>query len=187
MLGILAPSMLLAIDAPDIDPQRYINPSGFVGFVPDRFIVVLKDEVSVDHSRDLSSSFEVTDVTHATHTYDAGANLVTRACESGWVYGTDRDIFALNGTLPEEFELSQNYPNPFNPTTEIVFSLPTETHVRLEVFNVLGQSVDVLVDRSYSPGTHMVTWNAGGQSSGVYFYRITTDEQSMTRKMLLLK
>jgi len=89
--------------------------------------------------------------------------------------------------LPDEFSLSQNYPNPFNPATDISFSLPTPSNVTLEVFNVLGQRVAILADGAYAAGRHTVTWNATGNSSGIYFYRLRADGFVETKKMLLLK
>ncbi len=129
--------------------------------------------------------FTVTNVTHSTNTYDAAANAVTQACESGWVYG-DRTGMVAQAT-PNDYELSQNYPNPFNPTTEIGFSLPSAGYAQVAVFNVIGQQVAVLADGQYSVGHHIVTWDASGQSSGIYFYRLTTDSYVDTKKMLLLK
>ncbi|MEW5995377.1 MAG: T9SS type A sorting domain-containing protein, partial [Candidatus Zixiibacteriota bacterium] len=89
--------------------------------------------------------------------------------------------------VPDQFSLSQNYPNPFNPTTEISFSLPTASNISLEIYNVLGQRVAVLADGAYSAGHHTVTWDASRHSSGVYFYRLSTEGFVQTRKMLLLK
>ena len=89
--------------------------------------------------------------------------------------------------LPSSFALKQNYPNPFNPTTEIAFDLPKASNVRLAIFNVLGQEVETLIDGQREAGSHIVTWDANNYSSGVYFYRISTDNQIETRKMMLLK
>ena len=89
--------------------------------------------------------------------------------------------------LPNEFRLDQNYPNPFNPTTKISFRLPTATAARLQIFNVQGQVVETLVDRILEAGTHEYTWNAPETSSGIYFYRLETEQFSETRKMILLK
>lgn len=83
--------------------------------------------------------------------------------------------------------LNQNYPNPFNPSTEISFSLPNPGHVLLEVYNVVGQKVTTLADRSYGAGVHSVTWDASALSSGIYFYRLEAGEVRDTRKMMLLK
>ena len=89
--------------------------------------------------------------------------------------------------LPKEFSLAQNYPNPFNPSTEIQFSLPVASHVRLEVFNILGQQVEVLVDGELSAGVHGATFDGSGRSSGIYFYRLTHDNGSATKKMAFMK
>ncbi len=94
--------------------------------------------------------------------------------------------------LPDDFELSQNFPNPFNPSTNIRFGLPVAGHVRLDIFNLLGQKVTTLVDADYDAGRHTVVWNGESSSgelvaSGVYFYRLSAERFTETRKMLLLK
>jgi hypothetical protein len=94
--------------------------------------------------------------------------------------------------LPGAYELYQNYPNPFNPSTTIEFSLPVDCRVRLEVINMLGQRVRVLLDTRLDAGSHEVIWdsrndNGSEVSSGVYFYRIATDDFVKSRKMVLLK
>ena len=126
--------------------------------------------------------FEVTAVTHSSFDYDAAANSVTKACESGDVYGAD----GLR-VLPAQFALSQNSPNPFNPMTRISFALPADSHVRLTVYNVRGQAVEVLADRTFGAGQHDVTWDARRHSSGVYFYRLEAPGFSETKKMIMLK
>lgn len=88
---------------------------------------------------------------------------------------------------PLEFSLLQNYPNPFNPTTQIQFGLPQATHVQLEVFNMIGQQVSILVNNRLPAGFHIIPFNASNLSSGVYIYRITAGKYVETRKMLLLK
>jgi hypothetical protein len=89
--------------------------------------------------------------------------------------------------VPHVFSLSQNYPNPFNPTTKVAYSLPSTQHVNLTIYNVLGQTVTTLVDEVQQAGAYEAEWNATDVSSGVYFYRLTTDQNVETRKMLLLK
>jgi hypothetical protein len=94
--------------------------------------------------------------------------------------------------LPESYRLNQNYPNPFNPSTTIEFALPRATHVQLDLLNVLGQRVRQLVNESLTAGTHRVTLDirdGQGESlaTGVYFYRLKTEEFTDTRKMILLK
>ncbi|MBM2840062.1 MAG: Internalin-related protein [Bacteroidetes bacterium] len=94
-------------------------------------------------------------------------------------------------TLPNHLALSQNYPNPFNPTTEIRYENPREGRVALRVFNNLGEEVSTLVDEVQETGTHTVTFSTSGMlaplASGTYFYRIEIDEQSITKKMILLR
>ena len=94
--------------------------------------------------------------------------------------------------LPGSFQLAQNYPNPFNPSTEISFSLPSNSHVELDIYNVLGQKVKSLVSGELTAGEHTVMWdgqNASGAtvSSGVYFYRIAAGDFTDTKKMMMLK
>jgi hypothetical protein len=89
--------------------------------------------------------------------------------------------------VPEQYGLEQNYPNPFNPTTEISFSLPVASHVKLEIYNIMGQLVITLADETREAGLHTVTWDGSSVASGVYFYRLATPEFVQTRKMLLMK
>ncbi|MEX0845476.1 MAG: PKD domain-containing protein, partial [Balneolaceae bacterium] len=98
--------------------------------------------------------------------------------------GTSNEL--LQG-IPDDFELSQNYPNPFNPNTNIRFGLPEASEVRLEIFNILGQKVAVLVNGKMNAGYHLVNFDASRYSSGMYIYRIIAKDFVKTKKMLLLK
>jgi len=90
-------------------------------------------------------------------------------------------------SLPESYLLHQNYPNPFNPVTTISYNLPTASHVTLDIFNILGQKVETLVDESQEAGEYTVTWATHQHASGIYFYRLATGNAVETRKMVLLK
>ncbi|MBU0475673.1 MAG: T9SS type A sorting domain-containing protein [Bacteroidetes bacterium] len=74
--------------------------------------------------------------------------------------------------VPKEYSLNQNYPNPFNPSTTISYGLPFESKVKVEIFNILGQRVDVITNRIESAGLHSILWDASHLSSGVYIIRI---------------
>jgi surface protein len=89
--------------------------------------------------------------------------------------------------LPEVVSLSQNFPNPFNPTTSIRYSLPESAVVTLAVYNMMGQLVEILVDGHQSSGWHTSTFNAEQLSSGVYMFRLTAGDMTITRKMTLMK
>ncbi|MCB2229178.1 S8 family serine peptidase [bacterium] len=97
------------------------------------------------------------------------------------------DVGDLPNALPLSFELQQNYPNPFNPSTVIEFALPEQAETRLDVFNVLGQRVTTLVDRTLPAGRHRVRFDGAGLASGVYLYRLKTDDRETSRKMMLVK
>ncbi len=89
--------------------------------------------------------------------------------------------------IPLKFSLKQNYPNPFNPSTTISFNLPEASNVRLEIFNILGQKVATLVKGFEHAGAYKVQWNAGRFASGIYFYKLSANNFSQVKKMILLK
>ena len=88
---------------------------------------------------------------------------------------------------PTGYILNQNYPNPLNPTTIIIFELPKESFVNLEVFNIVGELVGTLVNEKRSAGRYSVTFNASGISSGVYFYKMTAGNFIAIKKLVLIK
>jgi hypothetical protein len=88
---------------------------------------------------------------------------------------------------PSAFRLEQNYPNPFNPVTTINYTVGMAQHVKLNVYNILGQLVRTLVDDEIPAGKHNVQFNAAGLSSGVYYYRIEAGSYNETKSMILVK
>jgi hypothetical protein len=86
-----------------------------------------------------------------------------------------------------DFALHNNYPNPFNPVTAIKFDIPFETQVKLLVYDALGREVAVLVNGKLEPGSHSVTLNAGQFASGIYFYKLESEEFTEIKKMVLVK
>ncbi len=93
-----------------------------------------------------------------------------------------------NGTsVITDYRLFQNYPNPFNPTTNIDFAIPQNSKVHLAVYNVIGEKVVDLISREMTAGYHSVTFDASNLVSGVYFYRLISDNFVETKKLLLLK
>jgi hypothetical protein len=89
--------------------------------------------------------------------------------------------------IPTVYSLEQNYPNPFNPETKIQFSLPEDSNVKLEIFNLQGQIVATLVDGSFPAGFHTARFDATSFPSGVYFYKIVAGNFTDIKRMLLIK
>ena len=94
--------------------------------------------------------------------------------------------------IPTDFNLEQNFPNPFNPSTTIRFALAKPVHIRLEIYNVIGQKVRTLVSADMLPGLHAVSWDGTDDAgipvvSGAYIYRLQTPTFTHTRKMMLVK
>jgi len=89
--------------------------------------------------------------------------------------------------VPDEFCLYKAYPNPFNPMVNIDFSLPVATDVKLEIYNMLGQKIATLVNRTLEPGVYSYKWDGSGLASGVYFYRIEAGIYTKVNKMVLMK
>lgn len=92
-----------------------------------------------------------------------------------------------NNNFPKEYSLSQNYPNPFNPSTNISFSIPQSTIVKISVFDILGREVYSPVNEFKQAGSYDVTIDAGRLGSGVYYYRMTAGDFTDTKKMIVLK
>lgn len=103
-----------------------------------------------------------------------------------------REIPGSEGSRPTEFSLSQNYPNPFNPDTYVEFGLSRAAHVKIDVFNIVGQRVRTLVDEEMEAGRYVADWDGKDEqghsvSSGIYFYRMQAAGFSDMKKMLLVK
>ena len=92
-----------------------------------------------------------------------------------------------NTEIVKNFILKQNYPNPFNPVTKINYELRVTNYVKLQVYNVLGKKVAVLVNEKQSPGTYQVEFDAGHLVSGVYFYRLEAGDFTDVKRMVLVK
>jgi len=102
-------------------------------------------------------------------------------------YSQQIGIQNISSEIPSSYSLSQNYPNPFNPTTKIQFKLPKNNYVTLKIYDALGREAATLVNEKLAPGTYEVDWNGSNYPSGVYFYRLMTDNFSETKKMLMIK
>ena len=154
-------------------------------------VTMRKDSLAVKNRPDLIQGvwnyyFVKTDRSMGAHNTKYAVRLLYKTL--GW---TPLDVEPTPGT-PTEFALNQNYPNPFNPTTNISFAMPNDGHVLLQVFDVTGALVKTLVDQSVRAGNMQVNWDGtnlkGGKvASGVYLYRMATDNFVTAKKMVLMK
>ncbi len=101
--------------------------------------------------------------------------------------GNSIGVININSEIPNHFSLSQNYPNPFNPKTVISFQLAVNSFAELKVYDLLGREVAFLVNENLRAGTYEVDWDATNYPSGVYYYKIVTNDFSETKKMVLVK
>ncbi len=126
--------------------------------------------------------------TNDTVTFSVNAEMTLPA----WgykIYEIGSGITSVNDKelSPNEFRLLQNYPNPFNPETTIQFNIPEKSFVTLKIYDMLGREVTTLVNDELNIGTHQIDFKAGGLSSGIYFYNLSTKNFSETKKLLLIK
>jgi hypothetical protein len=105
------------------------------------------------------------------------------------IWGPDDQATGVETAVetPTDYRLSQNYPNPFNPVTNIIFSLPEESRVRITIYNLLGEQVAELVNSYFASGTHTVLFDANDFTSGMYFYKMEAGEFIEIKKMTLMK
>lgn len=119
-------------------------------------------------------------------------NYVLKGCIlNGIIYGDTStvDIITISSEIPSGFKLHQNYPNPFNPVTKIKFDVPNDHsgNIKLVIFDVMGREVEVLFDGRLNTGSYEAEWNASGFTSGIYFYKLVTNDYSQTNRMVLVK
>lgn len=102
-------------------------------------------------------------------------------------FGNPGGIQITSNNVPDKFSLFQNYPNPFNPGTKFKIQITKLSDVKVIVLDVLGREVTTLVNSQLKPGTYEVEWDGINYPSGVYFYRLTADQYTSTKKMVLVK
>lgn len=102
-------------------------------------------------------------------------------------WATTIGINQIGTIIPDKYNLYQNYPNPFNPTTNITFDLIKNNNVKVIIYNMLGKEVEILLNEFLQPGRYKLDFNGNNLSSGIYYYKIVTDDFSDVKKMLLVK
>lgn len=102
-------------------------------------------------------------------------------------YSTTSAQPVVKPMIPEVFAISQNYPNPFNPSTSIRYYIPNAGQVLIEIYDIKGSRIAVLVDGSMNAGEHLSVWNSNSAASGTYIYRMTFQGHSISKAMVLLR
>ncbi len=178
-----------------LDTFRISNPAGLC---PLEFSIEMDPEVDWLEVEPMSGSVPANQTLAIELTYEptSGDHLITmlrithNAEDSPYELFVDLRIDAAGirqAGIPTEFALHQNFPNPFNPMTSIFFDLPMREHVRLDVFNVLGQRVATLMDEPVAAGYHVVNFDASLLPTGLYFYRVQAGDWAALKKMMLVK
>ncbi|MEO8399230.1 MAG: T9SS type A sorting domain-containing protein [Ignavibacteriaceae bacterium] len=129
------------------------------------------------------------------HFINMTSEMASATVENQWSVMGDKDLVDvvltgirdLPNLKPSTYSLSQNYPNPFNPSTKIQFGIPESGLVTLKVYDLLGQEVATLVNEQKNAGSYEVDFDATNLNTGVYFYKITSGNYSVSKKMILLK
>ena len=156
-------------------------------------------------SEEYRHKYIATDFGYILETYDGGDMSSIRELKytkiNGIEYGSSiPELDSLDGPeeRPEddetndesnlnEYVLYQNYPNPFNSGTKISFHLPSAVHVKLEIYNLLGEQLQVLIDEEMMEGNHITEFDGSNLVSGIYLYRLQTEKSNQTKKMIYLR
>lgn len=165
----------------------------------------IREVPDVDHttlSIEQSFGWSVSDVGTLTSRIEPGigwsvsnVGILTSKIEVGISWAVS-DVGTLNSittgvldarNLPTEYILDQNHPNPFNPTTIISYALPKKSHVIIKVYDIIGNEVETLVNKTQAAGYYSKIFIARNLSSGIYFYTINSEDYITTKKMILLK
>ena len=163
---------LYQIDITEVIQDRVNNPNWTEG---DNLGIIVKGNTN------LSSGY-YREITRAENSLTDNKLIITYNSGLGkFASGNKAEI------IPENYELFQNYPNPFNPSTSIEYQIPQDGFVSLIVYDILGREVITLVNEMKRPGNYTVTFDASDLASGIYIYRLQTNDFVSSKKMLLLK
>ncbi|MEO8446151.1 MAG: S8/S53 family peptidase [bacterium] len=134
----------------------------------------------------IAANSEIT-VTFALIAGDNLADLQANCVAAKNKYSSVLGIVNYNSQIPDQYSLSQNYPNPFNPSTLIKFNLTSAGYTSLKIYDMLGKEVTSLVNTNLQPGSYTAEWNASNYTSGIYFYKLETENFTDTKRMMLVK
>ncbi len=188
-----------ATNNPDTSASSYVN--GVVA-IPNTNIIVAMDDIGVYYTTDLGATWgQINTPAETESDYIVSGVFLNKDfgyvfTDNGLVLRFENQVTGISkrhvDNIPADFQLSQNYPNPFNPTTTIAYSVPETERVTLKVYNLMGEEVKTLVDKTVMQGMHLVQWDGTDNSSrkvtsGIYLYTLQIGNQKLTRSMIFLK
>lgn len=188
-----ADSSLLALRIKIEDGINFSKVNGFTGIVNNSLIQLPNGTYSInDQTIIIDNNYNVISANQLVNgqqvivwgLLDAASNKTALQIQSKVLSPTSVEN---NNVIVNNFVLEQNFPNPFNPATVISFTIQADQQVTLKVINAVGEEVKTLVNNNLSKGTHNIIFNAAGLSSGLYFYRLESNNQVQVKKMMLLK
>jgi hypothetical protein len=112
------------------------------------------------------------------------------AGDSGAIYKYNPDLVSVNNYdsgIPTEYKLFQNYPNPFNPSTKIKYQIPFAGLIRISIYDILGREIETIINQYQQAGTFETQWNASKHTSGIYYYRMSVNDYTSSKIMVLVK
>lgn len=182
----------LFLNDPKIDPAVTVLNTCFWNSGPSVSVTepfwpgyIFMDSISLDP--------EYRDAEHGNFALPGDSPLVTFTSDTGqvgdprWGTYTLSDLTGKNDKFSSNYQLQQNYPNPFNPLTTIEYFIDVPSDVKLVIYNISGALVETVVDERVGRGNYSITWDGSQFPSGIYFYKLLTNGESNTRKMILVK
>jgi photosystem II stability/assembly factor-like uncharacterized protein len=189
----------MKIDNPDTSSSSWVN--GVIA-IPNTNIIVAMDDIGVYYTTDLGATWgKMNTPAETDNDYFMSGIFLNK--DFGYFFTYNKQVLRFENQItgvaerpadnkPTDFVLDQNYPNPFNPTTTVAFSVPQTQKVTLKVYNLMGEEIKTLVDRTMMQGKYFVQWDATDKfgkkvSSGTYLYTLRIGQQQLAKKMVLLK
>ncbi|MEW6194931.1 MAG: T9SS type A sorting domain-containing protein [Bacteroidota bacterium] len=170
-----------------ISPQKNVMRKMFPNSSGRSFTISANQEIQLSELITLNSKWDTSKLGFVVFIQNKQTKTVYQSEFISYSSLINTDVETTPETIPSKISLSQNYPNPFNPATKISFELPQDGFAELKVFDILGREVALLVREFKTSGSHTINFDGTKLSSGIYFYQLKNNSQTITKKMSLIK
>ncbi len=170
-----------------ISPQKNVMRKMFPNSSGRSFTISANQEIQLSESITLNPQWNTSKLGFVVFIQDRQTKTVHQSEFISYNSLINTDVETNPETIPSKISLSQNYPNPFNPATKISFELPQDGFVELKVFDILGREVVLLVKGFKTSGSYTINFDGTKLPSGIYFYQLKNNNQTITKKMSLIK